>query len=82
MTDETRRDATLIEEPMTEEPTTHLDAVIEADATEDSGDFDEPQAGEVASAEIDTIDEGEDEVAEAVEEAIDAALHALLQQVL
>jgi transcription termination/antitermination protein NusG len=80
MTDETRRDATLIEEPMTEEPTTDLDAVIEAEATEDSGDFDEPQAGEVASAEIDTIDEGEDEVAEAVEEAIDAADSESLEQ--
>jgi len=73
MTDETRRDATLTEEPMTEEPTTDLDAVIEAEATEDTGDFDEPQAGEVASAEVDTIDQGEDEVAEAVQEAIDAA---------
>ena len=50
-----------------------MDAVIEAEATEDTGDFDEPQAGEVASADVDTIDEGEDEVAEAVEEAIDAA---------
>ena len=50
-----------------------MDAVIEAEATEDTGDLDEPQAGEVASADVDTIDEGEDEVAEAVEEAIDAA---------
>jgi len=73
MTDETRRDATMTEEPMSEEPTTDLDDVIEAEATEDTGDFDEPQAGEVASAEVDTIDQGEDEVAEAVQEAIDAA---------
>ena len=58
---------------MTDEPTTDVDAVIEAEATEDTGDFDEPQAGEVESADVDTIDEGEDEVAEAVEEAIDAA---------
>ena len=58
---------------MAEEPTTDVDAVIEAEATEDTGDLDEPQAGEVASADVDTIDEGEDEVAEAVEEAIDAA---------
>jgi transcription termination/antitermination protein NusG len=83
MTDETRRDATMTEEPMTEEPMTEepmteepatdVDAVIETEATEDTGDFDEPQAGEVASADVDTVDEGEDEVAEAVEEAIDAA---------
>ena len=78
MTDETRRDATMTEEPMAdepmaEEPTTDVEAVIEAEATEDTGDLDEPQAGEVASADVDTIDEGEDEVAEAVEEAIDAA---------
>jgi transcription termination/antitermination protein NusG len=78
MTDETRRDTTMTDEPITDEPmtderTVDVDAVIEAEATEDTGDFDEPQAGEVASADVDTIDEGEDEVAEAVEEAIDAA---------
>ncbi len=73
MTDETRLDATLTDEPMTDEPTADVDAVIEAEATEDTGDFDEPQAGEIESADVDTIDEGEDEVAEAVEEAIDAA---------
>ena len=50
-----------------------MDAVIEAEATEDTEDFDEPQASEVAAAEVDTVEEGEDEVTEAVEEAIDAA---------
>ena len=73
MTDETRRDATLTDEPPTDEATADVDAVIEAEATEDTGDFDEPQAGEVVSADVDTIDEGEDEVAQAVDEAIDAA---------
>ena len=73
MTDETRLDATMTDEPMTDEPAADLDAVIEAEATEDTGDFDEPQAGEIESADGDTVDEGEDEVAEAVEEAIDAA---------
>ncbi len=73
MTDEKIQDATLTEEPMTSETTTDVEDVIEAEATEDTGDFDEPQAGEVASAEVDTVDEGEDEIAEAVEEAIDAA---------
>jgi transcriptional antiterminator NusG len=73
MTDETRRDATLTDEPPTDEATADVDAVIEAEATEDTGDFDEPQAGEVVSADVDTIDEGEDEVEQAVDEAIDAA---------
>jgi transcriptional antiterminator NusG len=73
MTDETRRDATLTDDPPTDEATADVDAVIEAEATEDAGDFDEPQAGEVVSADVDTIDEGEDEVAQAVDEAIDAA---------
>jgi transcription termination/antitermination protein NusG len=78
MTDETRRDTTmtdepLADEPMTDEPIADVETVIEAEATEDTGDFDEPQASEVASADVDTIDEGEDEVAEAVEDAIDAA---------
>ena len=70
--DETLTEPTLAE-TLTDEPTTDVDAVIEVEATEDTGDFDEPQAGEIASADIDTVDEGEDEVAEAVEEAIDAA---------
>ncbi len=78
MTDEKRLDATMTEEPMTDEPmrdepTADVDDVVEAEATEDTGDFDEPQAGEIESAQVDTVDEGQDEVAEAVEEAIDAA---------
>ena len=73
MTDEKIQDATLTEEPMTSETTTDVEDVIQAEATEDTGDFDEPQASEIASAEVDTVDEGEDETAEAVEEAIDAA---------
>ena len=70
MTDETRADATLTEEPiadepmsnepmtdepMTAEPPADVDDVIETEATEDTGDFDEPQAGEVESEEIDTV---------------------------
>ena len=73
MSDEQIQDATLTEEPMTSETTTDVEDVIQAEATEDTGDFDEPQASEIASAEVDTVDEGEDETAEAVEEAIDAA---------
>ena len=78
MTDEARREATMTDEPTTDEPTTDeppvdVDAVIEAEAMEDTENFDEPQASEVAAAEVDTVDEGEHEVAEAVEKAIDAA---------
>jgi transcriptional antiterminator NusG len=79
MTDETRREATMTDEPTTtdestlDESTLDVDAVIEAEATDDAEDFDEPQASEVAAAVIDTVEEGEEEVTEAVEEAIDAA---------
>jgi transcriptional antiterminator NusG len=50
-----------------------VDELIEEEATEDTGDFDEPQAGEVESTEVDTVEEGEAETEAAVEEAIDAA---------
>jgi transcriptional antiterminator NusG len=73
MTDEPMVDEPATDEPMADERSVDVDAVIAAEATEDTADFDEPQAAEVASAEADTVAEGESEVAEAVEEAIDAA---------
>jgi transcriptional antiterminator NusG len=73
MPDEPMPDEPMPDEPVTDEQTVDVDAVIEAEATEDAETFDEPQAGEVASAEVDTVDQGEAEVTEAVEEAIDAA---------
>jgi transcriptional antiterminator NusG len=73
LTDEPMPDEQLPDQPVTDEQTVDVEAVIEAEATEDAETFDEPQAGEVASAEVDTIDQGEAEVTEAVEEAIDAA---------
>ena len=79
MTDERTDDEPMTNETMTDNPMSgapaadDVAAVIEAEELEDSGDFDEPQASEVASAEGDTIAEGEDETAEAVADAIDAA---------
>jgi transcriptional antiterminator NusG len=72
-TDEPETDEPETNESMTDEQTVDVDAVIEAEATEDTADFDEPQASAVTSAEVDTIEEGQDEVDEAVEQAIDAA---------
>jgi transcriptional antiterminator NusG len=61
------------------EPMADLDEVIVQEETEDTGDFDEPQASEVESAEGDTVAEGEAEEAEEVAEAIDAADTAALE---
>ena len=44
-----------------------VDEVIEAEATEDAPELDEPQAGEVEATEGDTVAEGEDESEDAVE---------------
>jgi transcriptional antiterminator NusG len=78
MTDERTDDEPMTDETMTDDAMTgaraeDVDAVIEAEELGDGGDLDEPQASEVASAEGDTIAEGEDETAEAVADAIDAA---------
>jgi transcriptional antiterminator NusG len=94
MSDETRGDAIATDErtpdggePMDLEERTQgaaegvadVDEVIEDEATEDTGDFDEPQAGEVESAEGDTIEEGEEAAEDAAEDAIDDADDASLE---
>jgi transcription termination/antitermination protein NusG len=58
---------------------TDVDDVIAEEATEDTGDFDEPQASEVESAEGDTILEAEAEAQEEAAEAADAADTAALE---
>jgi transcriptional antiterminator NusG len=88
MTDEKRLDATMTDEPMSDEEiaevlatdeqtadeqTTDIDAIVRDEGTEDAEDFDEPQAAAIESADIDTVAEGEEDVAEAIEEAVDAA---------
>jgi transcriptional antiterminator NusG len=78
MSDETRTTAQLDEEPIApEEPIAQdvadVDELIAEESTEDTGDFDEPQAGEVEEAEGDTVAEGEEETEEAIEAAVDAA---------
>jgi transcriptional antiterminator NusG len=88
MTDEKVRDQVLTEEPTTEleepmadaeEPLADVEEVIAEEATEDTADFDEPQAGEVESTEGDTVAEGEAEAAEDAAEAIDAADTAAIE---
>jgi transcription termination/antitermination protein NusG len=70
MSDErTQTTVQLDDEPIAQD--VDLDEVIDAEASEDSEDLDEPQAGEVEELEGDTVEEGAEEVEEAVEEAID-----------
>jgi transcriptional antiterminator NusG len=72
MSDErTQTTVQLDDEPIAQD--VDLDEVIDAEASEDSEDLDEPQAGEVEELEGDTVEEGAEEVEEAVEEAIDEA---------
>ena len=57
MSDErTQTTAQLDEEPVAAD--VDVDEVIDAEATEDTGDLDEPQAGEVEELEGDTVEEG------------------------
>jgi transcriptional antiterminator NusG len=93
MTDETRGDQTLTQDPdepmESDEPTVvdeaihtaeeDVDEVIATESTQDTGELDEPQAMEVELAEGDTVEEGEEEVAEAVADAVDAADSAALE---
>ena len=61
-------------------PRHDVDAVIEAEATDDTEDLDEPQASEVAAADVDTVEEGEVEIAEAVEDDRRRATHGITRR--